>query len=175
MKKIIFFALSALVLGIGFVPATSFAADPAPSIFPTGFWGPIVTCRGVECTPDNDLASGWCKAFDTLKRALYVVLSIILFIVLPLTIMYGGMLIMTAGANAENVGAGRSAITGALVGIAIALTAFLIVNQFYAFILPSTPQSGTSLPGNVTSKQWYQLDCDLSKYKLLKQPGQTTP
>lgn len=62
--------------------------------------------------------------------------------------IYGGFLILTAGGNEDKVHQGRGAITAAVIGIAISLGAWLLVNELIQF-----------LAGNPTFTPWSKLSC----------------
>ena len=49
-------------------------------------------------------------------------------------ILYGGFMYLTSGGNAENVKKAKSAITGAVIGLVICLTAIIIVNFIFGVI-----------------------------------------
>ncbi len=156
-KKFLFIGLGLMVLAIIFAPLVSFA-HPI-SLFPKGYWGPIVP-SDIDAT-----TATFCTFFETIRHAMYLGLTLVLFIVLPITIMYGGALVLTSAGNAERVGQGKSAVTGALVGIAIALCAYLIVNTFFTALGIALPKGG----------KWDSVDCNFEKtYKLFQKPGATS-
>ncbi len=121
MKRIsILFGMLALAtIGASlFAPVVAFAQDP--SLWPTGYWGPILTCHGTGCD--------FCHMLRTFQNLAYVLLSIGIFAIAPVMIIWGGFRIMTAGASPEGVSAGKRILTATVIGIAIGLGAFLIVN-----------------------------------------------
>ncbi len=66
-----------------------------------------------------------------------------------LVITYGAIQIMLGGAMPSKIQQGRSAITGAIVGVILMLVSWLIINQvFYLLVV-----------NNVTGKPWNQIDC----------------
>ena len=57
-------------------------------------------------------------------------MSIAIFIIAPIMVVVGGVMILMAGANPGMLETGRKAITAAVVGLVIVLCAYLIVNTF---------------------------------------------
>ena len=64
-----------------------------------------------------------------------------------LYIVYGGFLIMTAGGSEDRVKSGRAAITAAVVGVAIAMSSWMLVN-----VVLNVLGGGSVLP-------WQRLVC----------------
>lgn len=137
------FMVGALVIGATLVlPLVVSAAGP--SIWPTGYWGPILTCRGTECN--------FCEMIKTFQNLTYVFLSIGIFAVAPVLIVYGGIRIMTAGASPEGLSAGKRILTGTVVGIALALGAFLIVQTILKTLADVNPGVKAAVP-------WPDISC----------------
>jgi hypothetical protein len=57
-------------------------------------------------------------------------MSIAIFILAPIMVVVGGVMILMAGANPGMLESGKKAITAAVVGLIIVLCAYLIVNTF---------------------------------------------
>ncbi|MBI4094514.1 MAG: hypothetical protein HY436_01770, partial [Candidatus Liptonbacteria bacterium] len=96
-----------------------------------GYWGPLVSCGG----PGQGPCISVCDLLHTTQHVIYFGLTILLFVVVPLAIAWGGMLILvggsttiTAGTSTQKVLTGKKYITGAVMGAVIGLAAFLIVN-----------------------------------------------
>lgn len=117
MKKFyLLFAICALL-----VPALASAQVSLP------YWGPIVTCGKGGC-------ASLCDLFATAQRFIYLLMTLTLFVIGPILIVAGGIMIMISGGTPERFGTGRKMITGAIVGILISLGAFVIINTFFYFI-----------------------------------------
>ena len=139
------FAKALLILLIGAsvaMPIAAFAAQStnggnatfsAPSLWPTGFWGPIVWCSGsFNPSPVNGktppTCTNLCDLVETIINVIYLALSIAIFIIAPISFVVGGIMIMIAGANPEMLGSGKRVLQGAVIGLVIVLCSYLIVN-----------------------------------------------
>lgn len=83
----------------------------------------------VPCGPGTSKPS--CQFCDLLTLVEKIINFALYMIAIPLSvifIIYGGFTIMTAGSSPERVKTGRSVIKAAVVGLLIALFAWMIVN-----------------------------------------------
>jgi hypothetical protein len=115
----------------------SAASYTTPNIWgtPPGFWGPLVSCTGNYLTKNSDgttptPCTSLCDLIDTFINIVYFGMSIAIFIIAPIMVVVGGVMILMAGANPGMLETGRKAITAAVVGLVIVLCAYLIVNTF---------------------------------------------
>lgn len=145
------FAKVLLVFIVGMsvlLPIASFAAETqsgatvtytTPKLWPTGYWGPVAWCTGsfvATANPGPSSAAGktpptcnnLCDLIGTFINAIYLALSIAIFIIAPLSLAVGGIMIMVAGANPEMLGRGKKVLTGAVIGLVIVLCSYLVVN-----------------------------------------------
>jgi len=149
------FAKILLILLIGSsvaLPMVSFAAQSSgggsvsyttPKLWPTGFWGPIVWCTGDYLTNtggtqgNNQLlvqgsqppaCNNLCDLVGTFINIIYLAMSIAIFIAAPIMVATGGVMIMLSGANPGLLETGKKVLTGAVIGLAIVLCSYLIVN-----------------------------------------------
>lgn len=133
--------IAALLLGvIAFAPSVSHAHNP--NIWPTGYWGPLLSCTGdgggglPECKNLCDLA-------HTIQHFIYFGISIAFFAFAPVFLAWGGIMIIFAGASPGRVETGKKIIWGTVIGIAITLGAFLILDWFLLAV------TGSSLSGGI--------------------------
>jgi len=120
MNKKIFFSI--LILVSLFVPTIVFAQ-----------FGPLVICgRDVDGNGivDPQEECTLCDIFRMLQTVLNFIWWILL-IIAPLFIIAGGIMILTAGIKPEQVESGKRIITGTLVGLAIALLSWTILNMVF--------------------------------------------
>ena len=130
-----------LIIGMSAVlPAISFASSggtsySTPSLWPTGFWGPIVWCTGNYLPNPQYVANthpasctNLCDLIGTVLNVVYLAMSIAIFIIAPITLVAGGVMIMLAGANPGMLENGKKMLTGAVIGLIIVLCSYLIVN-----------------------------------------------
>jgi hypothetical protein len=138
MAKILFFST---LLFLAAAPFLSSAATQ-PSIWPTGYWGPFVSCTG---NPYSDLStnpptpnSKFCKSLDDLIQTFLNVVSfgmtIVLFILAPIFFVWGGVMILIAGASPERLANGKKILTGTVIGVAIILASYLILSLFVGLL-----------------------------------------
>jgi hypothetical protein len=142
-----------IAIGIGlFLPLVSFAA--APAIFPTGFWGPLIGCKGRGC----DL----CGLLGTAQNVIYFGLTLLIYVIVPLMVMAGGFVRMISQGSPEKVSQSNAYFKGAAIGLALGLSAYLIVDVVY-----STVFSSVNVPGQ--TEGWSVLKCNIPEY--LKVPS----
>jgi hypothetical protein len=145
-KNILAKTLLVFIIGTSIIlPMVSFAASgtnatyKTPSLWPTGFWGPIVWCTGDYLTgaANNQVAgssgavpacTNLCDLVGTFINIIYLAMSIAIFIIAPILFVWGGVTIMFAGANPGSLETGKKILMGALIGLAIVLCSYLIVN-----------------------------------------------
>lgn len=108
-----------------YAPTLVFAADPCDVEFGC-FEAPL---PGVSETTINDFVKNH-KGEALLYYVNFIVKLITGIIVLLglIMVVIGGYVYMTAGGNANQVGKAKTIIGGALLGIILALTSFLILN-----------------------------------------------
>ena len=103
-------------------PALPFAsAAVLPKILPD--------CKA-ELPPSDPNGCG-IDDFILMLKNIINFLTIIVFPIGAGVIIWGGIVIMTAGGSTERASKGRKIITTAVIGIAIALGAWLIINAIY--------------------------------------------
>lgn len=117
-----------------------FAALIASVVIPFLIWSPALAQVSVNlfgydlgCSPAKAPKDGGCgiKEFLGLVRHLIVWLTIIVIPIGAAVIIWGGIVIMTAGGSEERIKKGRKVITTAVIGIGIALGSWLIINAIY--------------------------------------------
>jgi hypothetical protein len=137
MRKYLFFVLIILFLTVPFIVS---AAEWK--------WGdPLVIC-GREGQAD-------CTLCDIFKLAQVIVRFITtgLFIIAPIFIVLGGIKILIGGAKPDEVQAGKKMITNAIVGIVIALVAWVVINMIFNALAKPPGQGGIPWP-------WNKIDCE---------------
>ncbi len=105
-------------------------------------WGPLVT------TKDGSLSDLIKIIFKIARMILGITgsLALLMFVV-------GGIMLMISGGNSENVDKGKKIITGAVWGIVIVFTSWLIVN----FIIIALTNGNLSDIGKLFGKPWNEL------------------
>lgn len=143
MKKIFLFGAMLAVA----VPLVGFA-------LPLPYWGtnpPLLPCTGADCV-------SICQMVKLGQNVIWLGMSIAVFAIAPILIAWGGILVLTAGGAEERMKQGKKVVTSALIGMALALGAFLIVNTFF-FLLGITFDN----PNQIID--WANISCtqDLSE------------
>ena len=110
-KNFLFSLVACLLL---FLPFTALADVSLP------YWGPLTSCTGINCNI--------CHLFSTGQMIIYFIATLALFVVGPIMVTIGGIMMLVSGGSEERFSSGRKMATGAVIGILIALGAFLIVN-----------------------------------------------
>ncbi len=87
---------------------------------------PLVSCTGASCN--------LCGLLSTIQRIIYFLMTLILFAVGPAMIVVGGLMMLIAAGSEERFSSGRKIATSAVIGIAIALGAFIVLNTFLSVI-----------------------------------------
>ena len=67
-------------------------------------------------------------------------MTIALFAVAPILFLWGGLVILTAGANPGNIETGKSILKGTVIGVVIILLAFVLIRTLVTVL-------GVDLPG----------------------------
>ena len=130
------------------VPVLVFAhPEGAPQLFPFGFWGPIVSC-GYEGASSPCVSV--CDLIHTTQHFIYLGLTLLVFIFAPIAIIGGAFMIMLSGGSEDKVKKGRTVIMNAVIGLAIGLCAFLIIN---------TVLWAMSALGKTESVSWPNIQC----------------
>ena len=136
MKKYLFFILLLVFI---ITPLIAFAAEWK--------WGdPLVIC-GTSKTSD-------CTLCDIFRLAQIIVKFITtgLFIIAPIFIVIGGIRILVGGAKPDEVQAGKKMITNAIIGIVIALAAWIVINMIFIELAKAPGDEGIPWP-------WHEIDC----------------
>jgi hypothetical protein len=123
----------ALITTLGLPHLAAAASAPGPSsMWPTGYWGPLVSCTG-DLTGKNPNPAGLppcsnvCDLIQTFINIIYFIISICFFILTPIFAAIGGVMIMVSGANPEMLSKGKSVLTSTVIGLAIVLCSYLLV------------------------------------------------
>lgn len=122
------------------LPATVFAASAAvksnvlnPLSPSFALQGPLVVCVGA-LPPGGSTAipqcSNLCDLVAQIANVIYYAIAVVIWIITPILVAVGGIMIMLDGASPEMVGRGKKTITGAVWGVVIVLIAWLIVFTF---------------------------------------------
>lgn len=93
--------------------------------------------EGVDC---NEQGKGPCTVCDGLKVTANVVDFLVGFAIILSTLMiaYGAILMMASGANEGMYSKGKKTITWALIGVAVALGGWILVNTVINILAPNT-------------------------------------
>lgn len=91
--------------------------------------GPLVTCTGTGSGGTNACTS-LCDLTATIIHIIYFGIAVVIWIVTPVMIAWGGIRLMLTRGNPEGMSGAKKQITGTVIGLVIVLTAYLIVYTF---------------------------------------------
>lgn len=108
---------------------------------PTILGGPLIVCTGYPSGGTaNNLTEAAGNSFPTcnnlcdlvaqIANVIYFAIAVVIWVITPILIAVGGIMIMLAGASPEMIGRGKKTITGAVWGVVIVLLAWLLVFTF---------------------------------------------
>ncbi len=126
------FLLGAVLVLIAIaLPIVAFAGIP--------YWGPLAACGGQVCKSLCDLV--------TLGQNLTSFgITLVVFAIAPVMIVYGGIMQTLGGGSPEKIKTGRGIILHAVIGIAIALGAYIIISTFLLVLGIATGGTGVQWP-----------------------------
>ena len=112
------------------------SAYTTPPLWPTGYWGQahddspagLVSCTGnylpnSGATPCTNL----CDLINTFINVVYFLMTIDIFVITPILLLVGAIMIMVSGANPGMLETGKKVFTGAVIGLVLVLCSYLIV------------------------------------------------
>jgi hypothetical protein len=150
MKKI-YFAIPALSFVLAFVLAPAVVSAGAFS----PYWGPIVSCSGSPA-PGSELGTctSFCDLLATGQNVVKMGMTFALYVVAPLFLIWAGLKIMLAKGSPEGVKDARKMLLSTVVGIAVTVGAYVIVNTFFAVI-------GWTFPNieGMQQSSWSEIRC----------------
>lgn len=124
-------------------------------------WGsPLVTCTagdpssGIEGAPTKKCES-LCDLALTSKKIIEVAITFAVFAIAPLFLLVGGIMLIAAGGSDKMVTTAKSMMKGAVIGAALAMVAFIMVNTVVlAFSLKGIGGFSQAESGNV-----FEFEC----------------
>lgn len=129
LAKIVLIVIVGSSLAIPLVSLASTGdAYSAPALWPTGFWGPLVSCTGNYLAGATNSCTNLCDLIGTFINVVYFVMSVAIFIITPIMLVVGSIMVMISGANPEMLGRGKKVLTTTVIGLAIVLCSYLLVN-----------------------------------------------
>ena len=142
-----------------------FVAFACPTFGPTGLACPILPCTGFGTGAFSSLGGGTpcvnlCQLVELVQRTAYFGLNLVLFVLAPIFLGWGALMIIIGRSSLEEVGGskvsisrGKGIVTSAVVGVVIALGSFLILNTFFFVLGLSSGIAGGS--------SWAVLVCNV--------------
>lgn len=126
------------------VSAALFTTFTAPALAGEGIW------KNTQCAAGTPGPNGPCNFCDALWVAKNIVAYLLQFATLAAVIMIvvGALTMMFAAGSEEKFATGKRTILNAVIGLAIALASWLIINTVIQFLAPGK----TNVP-------WAQISC----------------
>ena len=148
-RKFLLLVISCLLFLL-LVPLVSSAAS-----FPYWGKGGLVSCTGgiLSDTPNAGnlpTCTSLCDLFKTGQNIIYFMMTLAVLAIAPIMIVIGGIMMLISAGSETQVSSGRKMVTGAVIGIAIALGAFIIVNTFFV---------GIAIITGGTPRSWFDIKC----------------
>ena len=148
----------AVVFALSVFGALPLVADAHEAKLP--YWGsdaPILSCVG---SPDASGAiaeqcDDFCDILHTIQHVIYFVLTIAIFVLVPLMVLAGGAMILVSGASPSLRETGKKTLTGAIVGAVLALGSFLIVSTILWVLGNPAPSEGRP------RVSWPNIECSI--------------
>ncbi len=138
MKKTAIAILALIILSAA-LPSAVFAANAGVNskvFLPTILNGPLLICVGAVNGPNaaagavSQTCSNLCDLVAQIANIIYYMIGVVIWIITPILVAVGGIMIMLGGTNPEMISRGKKTITGAVWGIVIVLLAWLIIFTF---------------------------------------------
>ncbi len=107
------------------------------------FFGPIIPTASSQC------AAGWGMLMTVINRIISFVLTIAVIFIAPITIAYAGFLMVVNPTSAGDMSKAKSIILNTIIGIVIALAAWLIVDAIMVTL--------TANNGKPFGEAWYAI------------------
>lgn len=129
-KFIIRNCASIIVLMLLIAPVFSFAAE--------GSWKGLIPCSNTLVNDDGTVTPAGTCDFKALMTLINTVIRFILFkLVVPIAAVmffYAGFLLVTSGGSAEAKGKAKNIFTNAVLGLVIAVAAWLIISAILSIL-----------------------------------------
>lgn len=155
MRNFFKVGLIVFALAIFLVPVVASAALKLP------YWGPLA----VKC--DGNICISLCQLLLLAENLINFGLTILLFAIAPILLTWGGFVILTAGGSSERLGSGRKILMGTVVGVAIALGAYLIIGTFLWGL-------GIVAGEGQGKINWPNVSCSAGEPPVINQPATST-
>ena len=135
MKKTL---LITAILALSLFPLLA-SAQSLPSVWDINtIKGPLVTCTGDIANLNNPnglpQCQDLCDLVFTIVNDIYVAIAFVIWIILPISFVAGGIMYMMGGANPDLLTKAKSTLKGAVIGTIIVLCAYLAIATFVHFI-----------------------------------------
>jgi len=96
--------------------------------------GNIYTVTGAPGTLNTNACSNLCDLVCTTTRVIYFGIAFVIWIILPIMIIVGGIMYMMGGANPGMLETAKKTLWGAVIGAIIVLCAYILVAVFIKFV-----------------------------------------
>jgi hypothetical protein len=130
-------------------------------VWPTGYWGPLLSCTGnynnvvpVGSDGVSKTCTSFCDLLYTGRNVVDFAITLVVFVGAPVMITFGGIMLLIAGSGGsdEKRQLAKDIIVSAVIGVAITLAAYLILSTFLW------------LAGNSNGKikvSWPDIECNI--------------
>lgn len=142
--------------------ASASTAHADSRVWPTGYWGPLLSCTGnynnvvpVGADGVSETCNSFCDLLKTGQNVVDFAMTLVIFVGAPAMITFGGIMLLIAGSGGaeEKRKMAKDIIVSAVVGVAITLAAYLILATFL-WLFGNGPDSAVQV-------SWPDIQCDL--------------
>jgi hypothetical protein len=170
IKSIVWKIMAGLALAMILVPVAQAGAQAFTPYWPNREH-PILPCSGfykADLDPNQGTklppCTSICDFFKLGQNLLDFAYTLLLFVVVPLSVLVGGVLYMVSGANPKLKAQAKEIMTAAIMGTVVTLCAYAAVNTFFYLLGPS------GVPQN-----WGRLSCTVPDMPVEATPSAPTP
>jgi hypothetical protein len=134
--------LVAVVVALSLLPLLA-SAQSLPDVWsPASIKGPLVTCQGNlylpdMTTPNPKACQNLCDLIFTIETDIYIGIAFVIWIILPIMFVVGGIMYMMGGANPGLLQTAKKTLWGAVIGAIIVLCAYLLISTLVRFMVIS--------------------------------------
>lgn len=118
------------------VPIAAHAAVNNNVWDPTILKGPLVTCVGASTStlPVQQTCADLCDLVGQVAHVIYFMIAVVIWILTPIFVVWAGILFIMSRGSTEMTGQARKMIRGLVIGLAIALCAYIIIHTFVSVL-----------------------------------------
>lgn len=164
MKIKIVLLLTAVALFLfAFFPVPASAHEITPG---APYWGPLLSCGQTNAAGERVGCKDFCDVLHTVQHILAFMMTLVLYALAPLMLVVSGIMYLASGASPNLRSQAKSAITGTVLGILIAVGGYAIIGTFLWIVGNGEGRAKVS---------WPNIECSVKPYESPFVPGGVNP